>query len=89
VASFKVVKSKVIYRFLVVAHDDKRGSVQRCLWDEAVGRRDPQQAGDKRRDSKEEEVPVESGWLPERKLGALGDEGLRVSVCLRWSAPFV
>jgi hypothetical protein len=50
----------------------QRGGMEGCLWDEAVGEGDSEEAGDTCGEAEEEEVPVEAGGFTEGKFCALG-----------------
>jgi hypothetical protein len=48
--------------------------VERRLRDEAVGKRNTQEASDASAQAKQENIPVEAGWLTQRELTALSNE---------------
>ena len=49
-------------------------SVERCLWDKAVGKGNSEKTANKGRETEKPKVPVEASWLPKRELRALGHE---------------
>ena len=55
--------------------DAERLSVEGGLWDEAVGERQAEDAGNASGAAEEEEIPVETSRFAKRELGSLGDEG--------------
>ena len=65
----------VLINFLDGLGDAERLGVKGGLGDEAVWEGQAEDASNAGGEAKEEEVPVEYGWLSERELAALGDEG--------------
>lgn len=50
------------------------GRVKGRLWDEAVGERNAQEAGNTSAQAKQKNIPMEAGWLTQRKFAALSNE---------------
>jgi hypothetical protein len=67
----------VTFRFLIdnLTSDAKGVGVERSLWDQAIGKGNAEDACEAGGAAEEEDVPVEAGWLSERKFCALCYQG--------------